>query len=328
MALFIPHNGCPHKCTFCNQKNIVGQAYQPNADDVKNAVVTAISSLKENTKEAEIAFFGGSFTAIDRDYMLELLNAAKPYMGQFKGIRLSTRPDCIDDEIVSLLKSYNVTSIELGAQSMDDDVLRLNERGHNSADVRKACGIIKNYGISLGLQMMTGLYGSDFYKDIYTADEFIKLRPDTVRIYPTVIMKDTQLADLYNSQRFIPYTLEQSVDLCSKLILKFKNENIRIIRLGLHYSDSLENNSLGNNYHPAFKELCENKIFLEKLLELIKNYPDKKVNFFEAYVNPHSVSKLAGQNKSNINILNSMGYKIKIKTDQSIDEYEIYIKQR
>lgn len=260
--------------------------------------------------------------------MFELLNAAKPYMGQFKGIRLSTRPDCIDDEIVSLLKSYNVTSIELGAQSMDDDVLRLNERGHNSADVRKACGIIKNYGISLGLQMMTGLYGSDFYKDIYTADEFIKLRPDTVRIYPTVIMKDTQLADLYNSQRFIPYTLEQSVDLCSKLILKFKNENIRIIRLGLHYSESLENNSLGNNYHPAFKELCENKIFLEKILELIKNYPDKKVNFFEAYVNPHSVSKLAGQNKSNINILNSMGYKIKIKTDQSLDEYEIYIKQR
>lgn len=306
----------------------MGQAYQPNADDVKNAVETAISSLKANTKEAEIAFFGGSFTAIDRDYMLELLNAAKPYMGQFKGIRLSTRPDCIDDEIVSLLKSYNVTSIELGAQSMDDDVLRLNERGHNSADVRKACGIIKNYGISLGLQMMTGLYGSDFYKDIYTADEFIKLRPDTVRIYPTVIMKDTQLADLYNSQRFIPYTLEQSVDLCSKLILKFKSENIRIIRLGLHYSDSLENNSLGDNYHPAFKELCENKIFLEKLLELIKNYPDKKVNFFEAYVNPHSVSKLAGQNKSNINILNSMGYKIKIKTDQRIDEYEIYIKQR
>jgi histone acetyltransferase (RNA polymerase elongator complex component) len=260
--------------------------------------------------------------------MLELLNAAKPYMGQFKGIRLSTRPDCIDDEIVSLLKSYNVTSIELGAQSMDDDVLRLNERGHNSADVRKACGIIKNYGISLGLQMMTGLYGSDFYKDIYTADEFIKLRPDTVRIYPTVIMKDTQLADLYNSQRFIPYTLEQSVDLCSKLILKFKNENIRIIRLGLHYSESLENNSLGNNYHPAFKELCENKIFFDKITKLIKNYSDKEVDFFEAYVNPHSVSKLAGQNKSNINILNSMGYKIKIKTDQSIDEYEIYIKQR
>lgn len=200
MALFIPHNGCPHKCTFCNQRNIVGQAYQPNADDVTNAVKIAVDSLKENTKEAEIAFFGGSFTAIDREYMLELLDATKPFINSFKGIRLSTRPDCIDDEIVSLLKSYKVTSIELGAQSMDDEVLKLNERGHTADDVRNACRIIKNYGISLGLQMMTGLYGSDFYKDIYTADEFIKLRPDTVRIYPTVIMQDTELANLYNSK--------------------------------------------------------------------------------------------------------------------------------
>ena len=207
-------------------------------------------------------------------------------------------------------------------------MLKLNERGHTADDVRNACRIIKNYGISLGLQMMTGLYGSDFYKDIYTADEFIKLRPDTVRIYPTVIMQDTELANLYNSKKFIPYTLEQSVDLCSKLILKFKSENIRIIRLGLHYSESLENNSLGNNYHPAFKELCENKIFFDKITKLIKNYPDKEVDFFEAYVNPHSVSKLAGQNKSNIIRLNNMGYKLKIKTDQSLDEYEIYIKQR
>ena len=162
MALFIPHNGCPHKCTFCNQRNIVGQAYQPNADDVTNAVKIAVDSLKENTKEAEIAFY--------REYMLELLDATKPFINSFKGIRLSTRPDCIDDEIVSLLKSYKVTSIELGAQSMDDEVLKLNERGHTADDVRNACRIIKNYGISLGLQMMTGLYGSDFYKDIYTAD--------------------------------------------------------------------------------------------------------------------------------------------------------------
>ena len=260
--------------------------------------------------------------------MLELLNAAQPYISQFKGIRLSTRPDCIDEKIVNLLKSYGVSSIELGAQSMDDAVLALNERGHSSHDVRKACKIIKGYDISLGLQMMTGLYGSDFYKDIYTADEFIKLRPDTVRIYPTVIMKDTQLAYLYNSKKYIPYTLEQSVDLCSRLILKFKAENIRLIRLGLHYSESLEKNSLGGNYHPAFKELCENKIFFDRLYSLINSYPDKEADFFEVYVNPHSVSKLAGQKKSNIIRLNGMGYRIKIKTDNNLDEYEIYIKQR
>ncbi len=295
---------------------------------MKNAVEIAINSLKENTKEAEIAFFGGSFTAIDRNYMLELLEAAKPYISVFKGIRISTRPDCIDDEVVALLKSYGVSAIELGAQSMDDGVLALNERGHCADDVRNAAKIIRKYDINLGLQMMTGLYGSDFYKDIYTADEFIKLRPDTVRIYPTVIMQDTKLADLYNSKKFIPYTLEQSVELCSHLILKFKEENIRLIRLGLHYSESLEKNSLGNNYHPAFKELCENKIFFDRLCSLINKYSHKEVKFFEAYVNPHSVSKLVGQNRANIIRLNEMGYKIKIKTDMQLDDYEIYIKQR
>lgn len=260
--------------------------------------------------------------------MLELLNATKPYISLFKGIRLSTRPDCINEEIIKLLKSYGVTSIELGAQSMVDEVLSLNERGHCANDVRNACKIIKKYNISLGLQMMTGLYGSDFYKDIYTADEFIKLRPDTVRIYPTVIMQDTELANLYNSKKYIPYTLEQSVELCSQLILKFKKESILLIRLGLHYSESLENKSLGSNYHPAFKELCENKIFFDKLIALIKSYPDREIDFFEVYVNSRSISKLAGQNKSNIIKLNNMGYKIKIKTDNSLDEYEIYIKQR
>lgn len=295
---------------------------------MKNAVEIAINSLKENTKEAEIAFFGGSFTAIDRNYMLELLEAAKPYISVFKGIRISTRPDCIDDEVVALLKSYGVSAIELGAQSMDDGVLALNERGHCADDVRNAAKIIRKCDINLGLQMMTGLYGSDFYKDIYTADEFIKLRPDTVRIYPTVIMQDTKLADLYNSKKFIPYTLEQSVELCSHLILKFKEENIRLIRLGLHYSESLEKNSLGNNYHPAFKELCENKIFFDRLCSLINKYSHKEVKFFEAYVNPHSVSKLVGQNRANIIRLNEMGYKIKIKTDMQLDDYEIYIKQR
>lgn len=260
--------------------------------------------------------------------MLELLNATKPYISAFRGIRISTRPDCIDEDIIKLLKSYGVTAIELGAQSMDDGVLSLNQRGHSRDDVRNASKLIKANDISLGLQMMTGLYGSDFYKDIYTADEFIKIRPDTVRIYPTVIMQDTELAELYESGKYIPYTLEQSIDLCSQLILKFKKESIRLIRLGLHYSESLENKSLGNNYHPAFKELCENKIFFDKLIALINSYSDKETSFFEAYVNSRSISKLAGQNKSNIIKLNNMGYKIKIKVDNSLDEYQIYIKQR
>lgn len=279
--------------------------------------------MGDNAKNAEIAFFGGSFTAIDRDYMISLLDATKSYIDQFMGIRISTRPDCINTEILDILKFYKVTSIELGAQSMDDEVLLANKRGHSAGDIVKASELIKQYGFSLGLQMMTGLYKSDFNKDIYTAEKFIQLKPDTVRIYPTIVMKDTDLADYYNNGSFVPYTLEESVTLCAKLILMFENENIKIIRLGLHYSDSLINNSLGNNYHPAFKELCENKIFLDKLILAAETKENKNLT---VCVNQKSLSKLLGQKKSNITQLNKYGYNIKTEIDNSLGKYDLYIK--
>ena len=304
----------------------MGQAYQPTADDVRKTLEQAVVDLGDRTQNAEIAFFGGSFTAIDKSYMTELLDATKGYIQKFKGIRLSTRPDCVDNEVLEILKSYNVTSIELGAQSMDEKVLKLNERGHTAKDVINASKLIREYGFSLGLQMMTGLYGSDFYKDIYTADEFIKLRPDTVRIYPTVIMKDTKLAQLYLSGKFKPYSLEESVNLCSELLLKFERENIAVIRLGLHYSDSLIDNSYGDNYHPAFKELCENKIFFNKTLFEFEKYPDKKKKDFIVFVNSKSLSKFIGQKKCNIEKLENLGYHITPEIDNSLNKYEIKLK--
>ncbi len=307
-------------CSFCNQKNITGQDYQPTGFDVSKTLSKALSDLGERAKNTEIAFFGGSFTAIDRKYMLELLNAAKPYVKSFMGIRISTRPDCIDSEVLSLLKQYGVTSIELGAQSMDNSVLELNKRGHNAQSVIKASKLIKETGFSLGLQMMTGLYGSDFEKDINTAKSFISLKPDTVRIYPTVIMKDTQLADLYSAGKFIPYSLEESVDLCSRLIMMFELENIRIIRLGLHYSESLVKNGLGGNYHPAFKELCEARIFYNSFLELTKGLPSKKI---DVYINKKSLSKFLGQKKSNIKNLEALGYEITVNFDNDLSKYQI-----
>lgn len=304
----------------------MGQAYQPTADDVRKTLEQAVVDLGDRTQNAEIAFFGGSFTAIDKSYMTELLDATKGYIQKFKGIRLSTRPDCVDNEVLEILKSYNVTSIELGAQSMDEKVLELNERGHTAKDVINASKLIREYGISLGLQMMTGLYGSDFYKDIYTADEFIKLRPDTVRIYPTVIMKDTKLAQLYLAGKFKPYSLEESVNLCSELLLKFERENIAVIRLGLHYSDSLIDNSYGDNYHPAFKELCENKIFFNKTLFELEKYPDKEKKDFIVFVNSKSLSKFIGQKKCNIEKLENLGYHITPEIDNSLNKYEIKLK--
>ena len=282
----------------------------------------ALADLGDNAKTAEIAFFGGSFTAIDRQYMLALLKAAQPYLKYFYGIRVSTRPDAIDSEVLSVLKKYGVTAIELGAQSMDDFVLSLNERGHTAQDVADACALIRSRGFSLGLQMMTGLYGASFEKDIYTARRFIDLRPDTVRIYPTVVMKDTALADAFLSGEYVPYTLEESVSLCAKLILMFAKADIPIIRLGLHYSDSLVKNSLCGNYHPAFKELCESKIFYDSFYRAAKNTDTKDVT---VTVNPRSLSKFLGQKKSNYNAFTASGYRLKLQYDDRLGKYDIII---
>ena len=297
--------------------------FQPTSYDVRRILAQAVKDLGPDSKNAEIAFFGGSFTAIDREYMITLLEATREYIGVFKGIRISTRPDCIDKDILDILKSYCVTSIELGAQSMDNDVLFVNRRGHTAQDVINASQLIKEYGFSLGLQMMTGLYKSSYEKDIYTAKQFIKLRPDTVRIYPTITMKNTYLAELYDKGEFIPDSIEDSIEVCSRLINMFTEVNINIIRLGLHYSESLIQNSLGNNYHPAFKELCENRIFYNKFLEEVNGLNSKEVI---VYINEKSLSKFLGQKKSNLNKFNELGYKIDIKFDNTLEKYELYIK--
>ena len=252
--------------------------------------------------------------------MISLLEACEPFSEDFAGIRISTRPDCIDSGTLELLKRFGVTSIELGAQSMVDSVLEANERGHSAEAVAEASRLIKARGFSLGLQMMTGLYGSDFEKDLYTASRFVALRPDTVRIYPTVIMKGTRLEEYFNSGDYIPYTLEQSVELCSRLIRVFEDEGIRIIRLGLHYSDSLVSGSVGGNYHPAFKELCESKIFYDSFLELFSDKDDRRVTVF---INPKSLSKFYGQRKSNLKRLNEQGYEITVRFDDSLGKYSL-----
>ncbi len=299
--------------------------YQPTGKDVESAIKLSIESLKENTFNAEIAFFGGSFTAIDREYMISLLDATTPYIDRFKGIRISTRPDCIDDEILTLLKKYKVTAIELGAQSMDDAVLTLNNRGHNSICVEKAVAMIKSYDISVGLQMMTGLYGSSVPKDIYTALRFISLKPDTVRIYPTVIMKDTYLEKLYQSGEYQPYSFEETIGLCADLLSLFVDNGVSVIRLGLHHSESLEQNMIAGAYHPAFRELCESRIMLKKALKLLQiNNTDKE---YTLLVSPSCVSKMIGNKRSNIIRLNELGYKVKIVQSDDVAYMDVALEK-
>lgn len=256
--------------------------------------------------------------------MLSLLDATKPYIDRFKGIRISTRPDAIDDEVLSLLKSYRVTAIELGAQSMSDSVLSANDRGHTAEDVRVASRLIQRYDMELGLQMMTRLYQSTDELDKATAEEFIALRPATVRIYPTIVMKHTRLGDLYENGEYMPQNLDDAVRLCAELLTMFAENGIKVIRVGLHDTPSLREDMLAGPYHPAFRELCESRLMLQKAIELLK---DKPHGAYEICVNPRCRSKMVGNKKSNLLSLQKMGYEIHISEENSLSDFAIELKE-
>lgn len=297
-------------------------AYQPTPDDVRSAIEAAVNSLKENTYRSEIAFFGGSFTAIDRDYMLSLLDATVPYIDRFRGIRISTRPDAIDEEILALLKSYRVTSVELGAQSMSDAVLAANDRGHTADDVRRAAGLIQRYDMELGLQMMTGLYQSTENLDRFTAEAFIELCPATVRIYPTIVMRRTRLGELFEMGEYAPQTLDEAVALCADLMTLFEESGVKVIRVGLHDTPSLHEDMLAGPYHPAFRELCESRRMLDKASALLKGKPRGS---YTIAVHPKSRSKMTGNKKANLISLKDKGYQIAITEDSDLSENDIII---
>lgn len=319
VAIFVPHIGCPHKCSFCDQLAITGSKNIPRAKDVQVACDRAIS-FGADPKETEIAFFGGSFTAIERGYMTELLEAAKPYVFEkgFRGIRLSTRPDAVDEERLELLKSYGATSVELGAQSMSDKVLSLNERGHSAEDVERAAKLVKSYGFMLGLQMMVGLYGSTPELDVCTAERLIALKPQEARIYPTVILKNTRLGELYLAGKYKPYSFESAIPLCADILSMFESAGISVIKLGLHSSKEVEKDMLGGLYHPAFRELCESELYRRKMEELIGD--DKRVCFT---VPAAGLSKAIGQKKSNIEYFRAKGVEIVVKVGENQREYII-----
>lgn len=320
ISIFISHLGCPQKCSFCNQNTITGKADLPTPDDVRRAVEIA---LKRKGYRYEIAFFGGSFTAIDRDYMISLLETAYEYIkdGRVDGIRISTRPDFIDDEVLTILKKYGVTSIELGAQSMDDEVLRANLRGHNSKAVEDASRLIKAYGFELGLQMMTGLYLDTDEKAVETAKKLIALEPVTVRIYPTVVLKGTYLAKLYDDEVYKPQTVDDAAALCTTLVPMFENAGIKVIRLGLHASEDIKKNMVAGAYHDSFGEIVKSRYMLNKVLK----YPPAD---YEIMVNPRSVSQLKGQQKRNIYFLMEEGYNIKVTASEKVAVDDIKIIRR
>lgn len=325
VALFVPDEGCPHQCSFCNQKTISGKSNALRVEEIDKAVEIAINNVGCN--EGEIAFFGGSFTAIDKNYMTELLERAYKYVsvGLFKGIRISTRPDCMSRDVLEILKSYGVTAIELGCQSMDDRVLELNTRGHTHFDVINAAALIREYGFELGVQMMTGLYGDNDEGVIRTAEKLIALSPDTVRIYPTIVLEGTRLCELYRNGEYSPQSVEEAAELCKTLLMMFEEKSIKVIRLGLHSGGNVQDGFVAGPYHPAFREICESKIYLDKVLSELR-LKDIKQGKIEITVGTSFVSMLTGQKKSNILKLNELGFEVKIIQNKEYEKYKVTVR--
>lgn len=322
IAIFVPHAGCPQNCVFCNQRGISGARCVPSDGEIAATLHAAAENLGERTHTAQIAFFGGSFTAIPRGEMLRLLRAAQPFLGTdgFGGIRISTRPDAIDGEILDILKEYGVVAVELGAQSMDDGVLAASGRGHTAAHVAAASRLLRSRGFSLGLQMMTGLPMDNDKTAMRTAQTLADLKPDTMRIYPALVLTDTALAAMWQLGRYYPQTLDDAVTLCARLLIYFTERSIPVIRLGLHDSPTLLDDLLAGPYHPAFRELCESRVLLEKTLTLLEQIPTGEVCLG---ITPGSVSKLAGQRRRNLLELERRGYRPKIREQSGIPYLEV-----
>lgn len=310
IPIFVPHLGCKKCCTFCNQKTISGETKQVTAEDVKNTIEYYLSNFKDENKYVEVAFFGGSFTAIEVQKQEELLNAVQPYIKSKKvnSIRLSTRPDAIDKDILKMLKKYHVKTIELGVQSTNNYILARCKRGHSFEDVIKASKLIRLYGFNLGHQIMVGLPESDEKEDVQSAKDSIKLKPKMVRIYPVLVIKGTKLEEEFEHGEFIPLTVGQAVERSKEIVKLYNKKHIQVIRVGLQNTETItdisskESEVVAGPYHPAFGQLVEDSIWYDRIVEKIKSI-NAKVIKVEVEANPKDVNNIIGHKKENLNKL-------------------------
>ena len=310
IPIFVPHLGCPNNCTFCNQKKISGQTKMVTSQDVKDTIEYYLKNFKDDHKYVEVAFFGGSFTAIETEKQIELLEAVQDYIQNKKvhSIRVSTRPDCIDKAVLKRLKKYHVKTIELGVQSMNNYILSKCKRGHTAEDVEKASKLIRRYGFVLGHQMMVGLPESTKQDEINTAKDLIKLKPEIVRIYPVLVIKDTELAHEYEKGEYMPLTVGQAVERCKEIVDLFNRKKITVIRIGLQNTEEITDPSLKESsvvagpYHPAFRQLVESSMWYDSIVNKIKKV-NAKVKKVKIIANDKDVNNIIGHKKENISKL-------------------------
>ena len=336
IPIFVPHLGCKNSCTFCNQKSISGQKKDITKEDVRNTIELYLKNFKtENDVEREIAFFGGSFTGIEKEKQEELLEVANEYIkqGKIDGIRISTRPDYIDKEILKMLKKYKVKTIELGVQSTNDYILKKCRRGHTYEDVVKASKLIRKHGFRLGHQMMVGLPESTKIDELNTAKQLAKLKPKIVRIYPVLVIKQTKLAEEYENGEYEPLELSQAIERCKEIYYFFRTKNITVIRIGLQNTDEITDPRAKNSqviagpYHENFRQLVEASMWYDSIIEKIKKF-NVKVKEVEIKVNPEDVNNVVGYKRENLEKLKHLyDVEVKIVKDENIKQgkFEINI---
>ncbi|MEG6584079.1 elongator complex protein 3 [Dendrosporobacter sp. 1207_IL3150] len=302
IPIFIPHYGCPHDCVFCNQRKITGFTTPFTPEQISEEIERHLKLITK-PRRIEVAFYGGSFTALGIDIQRALLTPAHVALkkGAIHAIRVSTRPDCISAEIVSFLYSYGVTTIELGVQSMDNNVLIAANRGHTSGHVIKAVNSIRKTPIKLGIQLMPGLPNENLNSLIKTAQQIAGLKPDFVRIYPTIVIANTKLADLYQYNLYKPLTIVQAVRYCAYLRLFFEKNDIKVIRTGLQATDELasKNVVLAGPYHPAFGEMVESHIFKAMVEQCLDQVCFSAGKILISH-HPKDTSKIRGLKNTNV----------------------------
>ncbi|OFY86827.1 MAG: hypothetical protein A3F72_21310 [Bacteroidetes bacterium RIFCSPLOWO2_12_FULL_35_15] len=322
IPIFLPELACPHQCVFCNQVKISGTLSVPKPKDVHAIVETHLSSMKEK-RIVDIAFFGGSFTGINSDLQEQYLKEAFKFIqnGLVSGIRVSTRPDYITPEKLDLLKKYGVTTIELGAQSTNNEVLNKSGRGHNFEAIKSASALIQENGFLLGLQMMIGLPQDTFERTLQTANDIVALGADCTRIYPTVIIKETALEQLYMKGNYKPLSLEEAVLWTKELVKVFEKNNIGILRIGLHPSEELVDGKslIAGPFHPSFREMVMSKIWNELILKELENKVTEKITL---RINDKQLNFAVGFNGINKQELQKRGISTKFIADSSLSKYQ------
>lgn len=323
IPFFIHHRGCPHRCLFCNQISIAGANRDESGDSILDLGRTIERWLARSKRQdrVQVAFYGGSFTCLDEEVQQGLLNKAGDYLknGQIHSIRLSTRPDCISEEIVDFLIAGGVRTIEIGAQSMNDEVLRQAARGHASADITRAVRLLGAKGVETGIQLMAGLPGETTRSFLDGIHAVIELSPQLVRLYPTLVLKNTELAQLYRRAEYRPLSLERAVSLMARARTMLEDHQIKVIRVGLQPTAELEQQLIAGPYHPSFGELVNSRCWYRKIRPLLVRAG--RTRTVKLTIGDRDYSALAGQRRENLTRLEKLvnGARLQVNIDPLLE---------